>query len=179
MTIHWCGTGLSSGPGLRRLIEAGLPVMVWNRTVYKAREAVGDLTTDIRPYSLPALTAARPGGKVRLWSAGASTGQEAYSLAIAALENSADVEIVATDLSRQSIERAQTGRRNCYGGIQGCCRRSRGEPDGPPRQSDGVIDSDTQTPAAFIKLPSQPGGLTKRHLPTSGICPPRRRPNQC
>ena len=23
MTIHWCGTGLSAIPGLRRLIEAG------------------------------------------------------------------------------------------------------------------------------------------------------------
>lgn len=50
MTIHWCGTGLSSIPGLRRLIEAGHPVAVWNRTVEKAREAVGGLTDDIRPY---------------------------------------------------------------------------------------------------------------------------------
>lgn len=62
MTIHWCGTGLSSIPGLRRLIEAGHPVTVWNRTVEKARAEVGDLTTDIRPYSLDALTAAlQPG----------------------------------------------------------------------------------------------------------------------
>jgi hypothetical protein len=62
MTIHWCGTGLSSVPGLRRLIEAGHPVAVWNRTVEKARAEVGDLTTDIRPYSLEALTAAlQPG----------------------------------------------------------------------------------------------------------------------
>ena len=52
MTIHWCGTGLSSAPGLRRLIEAGHKVVVWNRTVEKAREAVGDLTQDIRPYAL-------------------------------------------------------------------------------------------------------------------------------
>jgi saccharopine dehydrogenase (NADP+, L-glutamate forming) len=58
MTIHWCGTGLSSGPGLRRLIEAGHPVAVWNRTVAKAQDAVGDIATDIREYSLPALTAA-------------------------------------------------------------------------------------------------------------------------
>jgi saccharopine dehydrogenase (NADP+, L-glutamate forming) len=66
MTIHWCGTGLSSVPGLRRLIEAGHPVTVWNRTVDKAREAVGDLTTDIRPYSLPALTAALAPGDVAI-----------------------------------------------------------------------------------------------------------------
>ncbi|MGL4239233.1 saccharopine dehydrogenase family protein [Tabrizicola sp.] len=58
MTIHWCGTGLSSIPGLRRLIEAGHPVTVWNRTVEKARKEVGDIATDIRPYSLEALTEA-------------------------------------------------------------------------------------------------------------------------
>lgn len=66
MTIHWCGTGLSSGPGLRRLIEAGHPVVVWNRTVEKAREAVGDLTQDIRPYSLEVLTAALQPGDVAI-----------------------------------------------------------------------------------------------------------------
>ncbi len=64
MTIHWCGTGLSSGPGLRRLIEGGHPVVVWNRTVAKAQEAVGDITSDIREYSLPALTAALAPGDV-------------------------------------------------------------------------------------------------------------------
>jgi saccharopine dehydrogenase (NADP+, L-glutamate forming) len=58
MTIHWCGTGLSAVPGLRRLIEAGHPVTVWNRTVEKAREAVGDIATDIRPYDFAALDAA-------------------------------------------------------------------------------------------------------------------------
>ena len=66
MTIHWCGTGLSSGPGLRRLIEGGHKVVVWNRTVEKAREAVGDLTDDIRAYSLEALTAALEPGDVAI-----------------------------------------------------------------------------------------------------------------
>ncbi|MFY8146209.1 MAG: saccharopine dehydrogenase NADP-binding domain-containing protein, partial [Rhodobacter sp.] len=64
MTIHWCGTGLSSVPGLRRLIGAGYPVTVWNRTVGKARDAVGDLTQDIRAYSLAALTDALQPGDV-------------------------------------------------------------------------------------------------------------------
>lgn len=64
MTIHWCGTGLSAVPGLRRLIEAGHKVVVWNRTVDKARAVVGDLTEDIRPYSLEALTAALAKGDV-------------------------------------------------------------------------------------------------------------------
>ena len=66
MTIHWCGTGLSSGPGLRRLIEAGHPVVVWNRTFANAQEAVGDIATDIRAYSLDALTAALQPGDVAI-----------------------------------------------------------------------------------------------------------------
>lgn len=66
MTIHWCGTGLSSGPGLRRLIEGGHPVVVWNRTVEKAREALHGLTAEVRPYSLDALTAALAPGDVAI-----------------------------------------------------------------------------------------------------------------
>ena len=64
MTIHWCGTGLSSVPGLRRLISAGLPVTVWNRTVEKAQAAVGDIATDIRPYAPEALAPALAPGDV-------------------------------------------------------------------------------------------------------------------
>lgn len=66
MTIHWCGTGLSSGPGLRKLIEEGKEVVVWNRTVAKAKEAVGDIAKDIRPYSLEALTAALKPGDIAI-----------------------------------------------------------------------------------------------------------------
>jgi saccharopine dehydrogenase-like NADP-dependent oxidoreductase len=62
MTIHWCGTGLSSGPGLRRLLENGHQLVVWNRTVEKARDVVGSLTSDVRAYSLDALSQAlQPG----------------------------------------------------------------------------------------------------------------------
>lgn len=66
MTIHWCGTGLSSGPGLRRLIEGGHPVVVWNRTVEKAREALHGLQAEVRPYSLQTLTAALAKGDVAI-----------------------------------------------------------------------------------------------------------------
>ncbi|MEI2688020.1 MAG: saccharopine dehydrogenase family protein [Cypionkella sp.] len=62
MTIHWCGTGLSSIPGLRRLIERGQAVVVWDLSVAKATEAVGDVAKDIRAFSLEALTEAlKPG----------------------------------------------------------------------------------------------------------------------
>ena len=55
MTIHWCGTGLSAIPGLRRLIELGINVCVWNRTVEKAKAAVGDLTGNIRKLDIASL----------------------------------------------------------------------------------------------------------------------------
>ena len=50
MTIHWCGTGLSSIPGLRRLIQAGHEVTVWNRSLEKAKDAVGDLTNRVQVF---------------------------------------------------------------------------------------------------------------------------------
>jgi len=55
MTIHWCGTGLSAIPGLRRLIKAGHEIKVWNRTIDKARDAVGDLTSNIAAFDIGAL----------------------------------------------------------------------------------------------------------------------------
>ena len=64
MTIHWCGTGLSAIPGLRRLIEAGHDVTVWNRTVEKAEEAVGDLTDRIRAFDPDTLEAELKAGDV-------------------------------------------------------------------------------------------------------------------
>ncbi|KAA0912887.1 saccharopine dehydrogenase [Aquicoccus porphyridii] len=64
MTIHWCGTGFSSIPGLRRLIAAGHPVTVWNRTLDKAQEAVGDVASDIRIFDIDALSAATEKGDI-------------------------------------------------------------------------------------------------------------------
>lgn len=70
---------------------------------------------DRRPFDilarelLPALARARDGRPVRLWSAGVSTGQEAFSLALAAREAGVEVEILATDLSRRAVEKARAG----------------------------------------------------------------------
>ncbi len=68
----------------------------------------------LREAALPALARARPSGALRLWSAGCSTGQEAYALAMLAEElgpSFPDVafEIVATDLSHRCLEKAQAG----------------------------------------------------------------------
>lgn len=64
MTIHWCGTGLSAIPGLRRILQSGEPVVVWNRTIDKAREAVGDLTDTIKAFDKDALAAELAAGDV-------------------------------------------------------------------------------------------------------------------
>ena len=64
MTIHWCGTGLSAIPGLRRLIAGGHEVTVWNRTPEKAQAEVGDLTDAIRAFDIDVLRAAVAPGDV-------------------------------------------------------------------------------------------------------------------
>lgn len=74
----------------------------------------GSLETLVRSR-LPERLAASPSGRVRLWCAGGSTGQEAYSLAMmledempAGLEG-AKIEILSTDLCKQATEKARTG----------------------------------------------------------------------
>lgn len=68
-----------------------------------------------RQKLLPYLLQARAGKKqMRIWSAAASSGQEAYSLAIICNEEAAKlqgwkIDIIGTDLSSEIIERAKSG----------------------------------------------------------------------
>lgn len=62
--IHWIGTGLSAIPGLRRLIGNGHDVVVWNRSVDKAQDSVGDLTDNIKAFSMDAISAAVDSGDI-------------------------------------------------------------------------------------------------------------------
>ena len=76
---------------------------------------------DQKPFTLfqktllPRLLASRASKKhIRIWSAAASSGQEAYSLAMICAEESAKlqgwkVEIIGTDLSREMVTRAKSG----------------------------------------------------------------------
>jgi len=69
----------------------------------------------LRKEALPALLdRARAGGRVRLWSAGCSTGQEAYSMAMTLLDAapdaaSLDIKILATDIDPYVIATAKQG----------------------------------------------------------------------
>jgi chemotaxis protein methyltransferase CheR len=66
----------------------------------------------IAKHIIPRLTASKR--KIRLWSAGCSTGEEAYSLAITLFETiknmgEYDMKILATDINTKALEIAQVG----------------------------------------------------------------------
>ena len=69
----------------------------------------------LRHRILPRLHAMRPAGAaIRIWSAAASTGQEAYSIAMIAAELAPSmpgrrVEILGTDIAREPLQRARAG----------------------------------------------------------------------
>ncbi len=69
----------------------------------------------VRTQALPTLAAGRaPGTKLRIWSAAASSGQEAYSLAMIAADNKPilggrGIEIIGTDISGAALARAREG----------------------------------------------------------------------
>ena len=94
------------------------------KLAWAVTEALGNTETsffrDRAPFAqlrdevLPGLAAARAGGAVRVWSAGCSTGQEPYSLALMMAEAAESLpgvtlDILATDISARSLEVAQAG----------------------------------------------------------------------
>ena len=104
MTIHWCGTGLSAIPGLRRLIEAGHDVTVWNRTTDKAKQAVGDLTDNIHAFDIDALDPAfAPGTGTPVWG-GLTSAQAAIMM-----RDLAGINIVGGDIVEVSPPFDTTG----------------------------------------------------------------------
>jgi chemotaxis protein methyltransferase CheR len=93
------------------------------------RELISALTTNVTQFFrerhhfetlrnevLPPLVArAQTGGRVRLWSAGCSTGQEAFSIACEVIRLAPraprfDIRILATDIDRNVLRRAREGR---------------------------------------------------------------------
>ncbi|MCT2540914.1 saccharopine dehydrogenase C-terminal domain-containing protein [Sedimentimonas flavescens] len=62
--IHWCGTGLSSGPGLRRLIDAGHAVTVWTIDEPAAYALLAGREAEISGFSQQALEATVQPGEV-------------------------------------------------------------------------------------------------------------------
>lgn len=68
----------------------------------------------LRDRIIPELQEARPQGRLRIWCAGVSTGQEAFSIALLLDELRAEgrgveTEIIATDVSERVLEKARAG----------------------------------------------------------------------
>ena len=135
-------SGLSIGPDKLYLLETRLaPIMKREqlsslaavadklpRNEQLSRAVVEAMTTNeslffrdgtpfahLRDVALPQLHRDRPAGhRLRIWSAAASSGQEAYSLAMTVLEaprllEAREVEIVGTDIASAPLERARAG----------------------------------------------------------------------
>jgi saccharopine dehydrogenase (NADP+, L-glutamate forming) len=63
-TIHWLGAGLSSAPGIIKLAKKSTPLIVWNRSLSKAEQALSndEVEIDVRQLDWDALTAiVKPG----------------------------------------------------------------------------------------------------------------------
>lgn len=90
----------------RRIVES----MTTHETLFFRDPAVFDM---LRKELIPELVKAREGSRtLRIWSAACSSGQEPYSLAMMLLESGLgdwSIEITATDISSQILERAASG----------------------------------------------------------------------
>jgi chemotaxis protein methyltransferase CheR len=97
-------------PGQEPLIRDVVDAMTTNESFFFRDEKPFQ---HFRARALPRLVAARPpGATLRVWSAAASSGQEAYSLAMIVAESQSllagrKVEILGTDIAREPLARAQ------------------------------------------------------------------------
>jgi chemotaxis protein methyltransferase CheR len=98
----------NAAPLMTMVVEA----MTTNETYFFRDKTPFD---NFRSTVLPALLAARRNPRtIRIWCAAASTGQEPYSLAIALKEMAGElagwrIDLVATDLSNEVLEKARQG----------------------------------------------------------------------
>jgi chemotaxis protein methyltransferase CheR len=111
--------GLSGLPALMRklrnpaepLIAEVVEAMTTNESFFFRDKVPFD---QFRETMMPALMAARPNRRIRIWCAAASTGQEPFSLAMYLREmreklTGWHVEIVATDISTEVLQKARAG----------------------------------------------------------------------
>ena len=100
------------GPGAEPLIVDVVEAMTTNESFFYRDKIPFD---HFRDFVVPSLLKARAAQRrIRIWCAAASTGQEPYSLAMILKEMAAQVagwriEIIATDLSHEVLEKARAG----------------------------------------------------------------------
>lgn len=108
--------GFGSVPALLRALREGAPPSLVSAAVEAMLPGDTQFFRDREPFRqfreelAPALAAARPGGRVRVLSAGCGAGQEAWSLAAAAAEAGlSGVQVLGLDLNARSLEKARAG----------------------------------------------------------------------
>ena len=94
-----------------RLITQVVDVMTTNETFFYRDKTPFE---HMKEAILPTLGQVRRGGRIRIWCAACSTGQEPYSIAMMLdqmpqLTGGVPVEIIATDISDRCLERARQG----------------------------------------------------------------------
>lgn len=100
------------------VFKAEIAAAMLSRDTWFFRER-GSLESLVRAR-LPDALSASPSGRIRIWSAGGSTGQEAYSLAMLledeppAGASGAKIEILSTDICKAATEKARLGRYGHY-----------------------------------------------------------------
>jgi chemotaxis protein methyltransferase CheR len=100
-------TGISLAENKRSLVYGRL-----SRRLRALR--LGSFVEYLREKRLAALASAKPGHRFRIWSAGCSTGEEPYSIAMTVRESlgdnpRVDLKILATDLDSDVLSRAKSG----------------------------------------------------------------------
>ncbi|WP_421790632.1 CheR family methyltransferase [Hyphobacterium sp.] len=113
--------GYDSQSDLVNALEKSQEDRLWRRVVESLADHETWFFRDAAPLEhfmsdiLPVLARVKgKSGPIRIWSAGCGTGQEVWSLAMLLEEQKAqlgnmEIEIIGTDISRRSIERAQAG----------------------------------------------------------------------
>ena len=102
--------GLASQPGSALREDVVEALLNHETSFYRDLPVFKGIADDV----LPALAEMRPSKRLRIWSAGCSTGQEAYSLAFLFTNQGTrwddwQIDIIGTDVSPQAIAQARNG----------------------------------------------------------------------
>jgi chemotaxis protein methyltransferase CheR len=102
---------LLDGPDGEEERRALVSAITTNVTRFFREPAHFDAMSDLMP---PLVARARSGGRIRIWSAGCSTGQEPYTISITLLDrwpelSGLDVRILATDIDPEVVATARAG----------------------------------------------------------------------
>jgi chemotaxis protein methyltransferase CheR len=96
---------LESHPDEWEVLDGLTPITI--SRFYRDREVFARLEEDVLPALASAALAARR-DRVRCWSAGCASGEEAYTLALMWGDGRAPIEILATDVDATMLDRART-----------------------------------------------------------------------